>query len=166
MSDEERRDGGPGEPPRGGEGDDRPGSGAAHGEHGSGDGDTYQASVTVLEDGPREIPEDDPSFLARFKEFRLTSFAVAHRTSVVVLFVFIAIAGFLAYTNIPKESAPQIAIPLLVVNTMYPGVSPADIETLITRPLEDELNTISDIREMTSTRWRATRPSWWSSPRR
>jgi multidrug efflux pump len=161
MSDEERRDGGPGDTPGDGEGGDRPGSGAAHGDDlpgsgaargddGSGDGDTYQASVTVLEDGPREIPEDDPSFLARFKEFRLTSFAVAHRTSVVVLFVFIAIAGFLAYTNIPKESAPQIAIPLLVVNTMYPGVSPADIETLITRPLEDELNTISDIREMTS----------------
>ena len=97
------------------------------------------------------VPEHDPSFLDRFKEFRLTSFAIAHRTSVVVLFLFISVGGLLAYLNIPKESSPQIAIPLLVVNTVYPGVSPADIETLVTRPLEEELNTISDVREMTST---------------
>ena len=97
------------------------------------------------------VPEHDPTFLARFKEFRLTSFAIAHRTSVVVLFLFISVGGLLAYLNIPKESSPQIAIPLLVVNTVYPGVSPADIETLVTRPLEEELNTISDVREMTST---------------
>ncbi len=100
---------------------------------------------------PDEIREDDPTFLARFKEFGLTSFAVGHRTSVVMLFVFVTIAGLVAYLNIPKESSPQIAIPLLVVNTVYPGVSPSDIETLVTRPLEDELNTIPDVREMTST---------------
>ncbi|MEX0843168.1 MAG: efflux RND transporter permease subunit, partial [Gemmatimonadota bacterium] len=100
---------------------------------------------------PGRIPEDDPDFLARFKEFRLTSFALRHLTSVVMLFVLIAIAGFVAYVNIPKESAPQVAIPMLVVNTIYPGVSPADIETLVTRPLEDELNTISDVQEMLST---------------
>ncbi|TVR65739.1 MAG: efflux RND transporter permease subunit, partial [Gemmatimonadales bacterium] len=103
------------------------------------------------EGGAPRIPEHDPSFLARFKEFRLTSFAIAHATSVVVLFVFISVAGLLAYLNIPKESSPQIAIPLLVVNTVYAGVSPADIETLVTRPLEEELNTIADVREMTST---------------
>jgi multidrug efflux pump len=97
------------------------------------------------------IPEHDPEFLARFKEFGLSSFAVAHRTTVVMLFLFITVAGLLAYRNIPKESSPQITIPMVAVNTVYPGVSPADIETLVTRPLEDELNGISNIREMTST---------------
>ena len=38
-----------------------------------------------------------------------------------------------------------------MVNTMYPGVSPADIESLVTRKIEEELNTISDIKELTST---------------
>ncbi len=113
--------------------------------------DDYRPSVPVLDEGVRDIPEDDPAFLARFKEFALTTFAVGHRTSVVILFLFITVAGLVSYLNIPKESAPQIAIPLLVVNTMYPGVSPADMETLVTRPLEDELNTISEVREMTST---------------
>ena len=86
-----------------------------------------------------------------FKEFALTSLAVDNATSVVVLFVFITIAGLVSYQAIPKESFPETEIPLVMVNTMYPGVSPADIESLVTRKIEEELNTISDIKELTST---------------
>ena len=93
----------------------------------------------------------DIGFLARFKEFRATSTAVDHHTSVLVLFAFITIAGLLAYRAIPRESFPEIEIPMIAVNTIYVGVSPADIESLVTRPLEDELSTISDIKELTST---------------
>jgi multidrug efflux pump len=93
----------------------------------------------------------DPAALERFKEFALTSFALAHRTSVVALFIIISFAGLVAYRTIPKESSPEIAIPMVAINTVYPGVSPADMETLVTRPIEDELNTISDVREMVST---------------
>ncbi|TVP60324.1 MAG: efflux RND transporter permease subunit, partial [Gemmatimonadales bacterium] len=100
---------------------------------------------------PPRIPEDDREFLDRFKEFGPTSFSVGHRVSVVMLFLFVTIAGLFAYNTIPKESSPQIAIPLIAVNTVYPGVSPADMETLVTRVLEDELNRIADVREMTST---------------
>ena len=86
-----------------------------------------------------------------FKEFRLTSIAVDHSTSVMVLFVFIAIAGLLSYWTIPKESFPEAEIPIIAVNTVYPGVSPADVESLVTRKIEEELNTISDVKELTST---------------
>ena len=117
-----------------------------------GPNDPDRANLAWLEGGERRrVPEDDPAFLARFKEFGLTSFALAHRTSVVMLFLIVSFAGLVAYNTIPKESSPEIAIPILVVNTLYPGVSPADMETLVTRPLEDELNTISEVREMVST---------------
>ncbi len=96
-------------------------------------------------------PPDDPSLLDRFKEFWATSFAVEHRTAIVVLFALITLGGVVAYRAIPKESFPEIEIPMVAVSTVYPGVSPADIETLITRPLEEELNTISDLTELTST---------------
>ncbi len=92
-----------------------------------------------------------PRDLERFKEFGPTSFAVDHRTSVVVLVVIIAIMGLFSYRTTPKESFPEIEIPMIAVNTPYPGVAPADIESLITRPLEDELSTISDIKELSST---------------
>ena len=86
-----------------------------------------------------------------FKEFRLTSLAVDHSTSVMVLFVFVTIAGLLAYRSIPKESFPEFEIPTISVNTVYPGVSPSDVESLVTRKLEEELNTIADVKELTST---------------
>ncbi len=101
--------------------------------------------------GPQNVPKSDPMFADRFKEFRLTSFAVEHKTSVVMLLIIISLAGFLSYLGLPKEASPEIELPMIVVNTIYPGVSPADIETLVTRPLEEELNTISEVEEMTST---------------
>lgn len=86
-----------------------------------------------------------------FKEFALTSLAVDSSTSVVVLFAFVTVAGLVSYRAIPKESFPETEIPYVLVNTMYPGVSPADVESLVTRKLEDELKTIPDIKELTST---------------
>ncbi|MCA9737617.1 MAG: efflux RND transporter permease subunit [Gemmatimonadota bacterium] len=85
------------------------------------------------------------------KEFGMTSYAVEHRTSIFMMFVIISLAGILSYRSIPKESFPEIEIPMIAINTIYPGVSPADIETLVTRPLEEELNTISEIDDLTST---------------
>jgi multidrug efflux pump len=86
-----------------------------------------------------------------YRNFRPTTFAVKHPTSMLVLLVIIAIVGMLSYASIPKESRPEIVIPIVAVNTAYPGVSPQDIETLITRKIEDEVNTIPEIKELTST---------------
>ncbi len=96
------------------------------------------------------MDEMDNNKLRQYKEFGPTSFAVGHSTSILVLFVIIAIAGVISYRTIPKESFPEIEIPMIVVNTVYPGVSPADVETLVTRPLEEELSTISELEELTS----------------
>lgn len=85
------------------------------------------------------------------KEFRLSSFSINNRVSVLVMVVLIAILGVRAYTAIPKEAQPDITIPNILVITLYPGVSPVDMESLITRKLEEELATISDIKEMAST---------------
>ncbi len=97
--------------------------------------------------GPHGRERDPRSF----KEFVLTSLAVENRTSVVVLFAFVTIAGLVFYRAIPKESFPEIEIPSVAVNTVYPGVSPSDIESLVTRKIEEELNTISGLKELTST---------------
>ncbi len=103
-----------------------------------------------LDGRDEELPLDDPGFLMRFKEFGPTSFAVDHSTSMVVLLVIIGIMGLVSYRSTPKESFPEIEIPMIAVTTVYPGVSPADMESLVTRPLEDELSTISEIKELTS----------------
>ena len=86
-----------------------------------------------------------------FKEFPLTTLAIRNRTSVLVLFAFVTIGGLVSYNSIPKESFPEIEIPSIAVNTLYPGVSPTDIESLVTRKIEEELSTIGGLKELTST---------------
>jgi multidrug efflux pump len=89
--------------------------------------------------------------LARFREFSPTTFAVEHKTSVLVLLVIIAVMGALSYQATPKESFPELPIPMIAVNTLYPGVSPADVESQVTRVIEEDLATISEIQTLTST---------------
>jgi multidrug efflux pump len=85
------------------------------------------------------------------KEFGLSSWAITNRTTVFVITTIILIAGLVAYIQIPKESFPEIILPQIFVTTPYPGNSPEDIEKLITRPLEKEINAITGIDKITST---------------
>ncbi len=85
------------------------------------------------------------------KEFWLSSFSINNRISVLVLIVLVAVMGIVSYLTIPKESFPSINVPNIFVVTVYPGVSPEDMESLVTRKLEDELSNISDVKKMTST---------------
>jgi multidrug efflux pump len=86
----------------------------------------------------------------KFKEFFGTSWAIDNRTSVYVLASIISILGLMNYYFIPKEQFPQVVIPYIVVNTIYPGTSPSDIENLVTRPIEKQLKSISDVKKITS----------------
>ncbi|MDR9415373.1 MAG: efflux RND transporter permease subunit [Gracilimonas sp.] len=93
-------------------------------------------------------PVDDAS---NRKEFWLSTFSINNRISVLVLILLVAVLGIVSYITIPKESFPNITVPNIFVVTIYPGVSPEDMESLITRKLEDELSNISDVKTMTST---------------
>ncbi|MFC1485817.1 efflux RND transporter permease subunit [Candidatus Latescibacterota bacterium] len=80
----------------------------------------------------------------------LTGLAVRKSTTVLVLILFIFIAGLQSYFTLPREAAPDVKIPYMIVTTVYPGVSPADIENLVTRPIEQQLKTLAGVREITS----------------
>ncbi|RDV37172.1 hypothetical protein DV096_14405 [Bradymonadaceae bacterium TMQ3] len=82
---------------------------------------------------------------------RLTRFAIDHAVAVYVLIVCIILGGLLSYRSLPREAAPDIAIPIVMVSTPYFGVSPADIETLVTQPMERQFKNLRDLKEMTST---------------
>ncbi len=81
---------------------------------------------------------------------KITDVSVDNRTSVFILVFIIIIVGITSYTSLPREASPDVQIPLVIVSTQYFGVSPEDIESLITQPLEKELNTISEVKELRS----------------
>ncbi len=88
---------------------------------------------------------------ANKKEFGLSSLSVNNRTSVYVLSILILIIGFSAYNSMPKESFPEIKQPTIYVNSIYPGNSPLDMENLVSRPIEKEINTINGVKSLKST---------------
>lgn len=85
------------------------------------------------------------------KSFWLSNFALKNRTSVFLLTFLLAFGGIFAYVSIPKESFPEIVIPTIYIGTTYPGNSPSDMENLITRPIEKELQGINGVKDITST---------------
>lgn len=85
------------------------------------------------------------------REFGLSSLSVDNATSVVILTLIISVLGLGAYRTMPKESFPEIVIPTIYVGTPYPGNSPVDMENLITRPIEKELKSLNDIKDIKST---------------
>ena len=84
------------------------------------------------------------------KEFFATSWAIDNKISVYVLVFIISVFGIMNYFSIPKEQIPEIVIPMININTIYPGTSPADMENLVTRPLEKNLKSISGVKKITS----------------
>ncbi len=79
-----------------------------------------------------------------------TRFAIDHAVAVYVLVAVLSIAGLAAYVGMPREAAPDITIPVVVVSTPYFGVAPADIEQLVTRPIEEELQDVKNVDTITS----------------
>ena len=84
------------------------------------------------------------------KEFFATSWAIDNKISIYVLVFIIAVFGLINYYTIPKEQIPEIVIPMIIVNSVYPGTSPTDMENLVTRPLEKNLKSIGGVKKITS----------------
>ena len=85
------------------------------------------------------------------KEFGLTKLSLNNRNTVFFLLFLVVLMGITSYNNLPKDSYPEVEQPMVYVGTTYPGNSPVDIENLITRPIEKEINDISDIDNIKST---------------
>lgn len=62
----------------------------------------------------------------------------------------IAVLGIIAYNRLPAELNPRTDIPTLTVTTLYPGAGPQEIETLITRPLEDAVGSVGGLLDVFS----------------
>jgi len=78
--------------------------------------------------------------------------AAFNRTrTVLMLLIFLVIAGALAYRAIPKESEPDVPIPIIYVSMSHDGISPNDAERLLVRPMEKQLQTIAGVKDMKST---------------
>ncbi len=76
----------------------------------------------------------------------------ASRARMVLAFIFLSLlAGGYAYVGLPKEGEPDIEIPALFVSVPFPGISAADAEKLLVKPMETQLATLSGLDTMSGT---------------
>lgn len=75
---------------------------------------------------------------------------VGRSATVLLVAFFVLIGGIASYLDMPREAAPDVEVPFVMVSTPYAGVSPEDIETLITKPLENELAGIKRLKKLSS----------------
>ena len=77
--------------------------------------------------------------------------AIRNPVFIFIIVLIISLWGYISYRQIPREAAPDIQIPLLIVTIPFPGASPEDVESLITNKAEQELQTIKNLKEIKST---------------
>lgn len=81
----------------------------------------------------------------------LSKFSVKKPYTVIVGVVLIMILGYVTFTNMTVDLLPNMNMPYAIVMTTYPGASPEEVETTVTRPVEQSMATISNIKDMMST---------------
>jgi multidrug efflux pump len=87
----------------------------------------------------------------KLKQFGLSSLAVDNATSVFIITFMIFLFGIQSYQQMPKEQFPEVELPTVYINTPYFGNSAADIENLVTRPIEKEMQSVEGIKDIKST---------------
>jgi multidrug efflux pump len=81
---------------------------------------------------------------------RITQTALKFNTTVYVLIACIIVIGAISYRTLPLEAAPEVKVPMMIVSTIYPGVSPEDMERLVTNVMERELSDVKGLKKISS----------------
>ena len=84
------------------------------------------------------------------KEFKPSSWAIDNKTAIYVFTFILVLLGYSSYQNLPKENFPEVIIPKIFVQTIYPGTSPENMENLVTKQLEKQLKSTSGLKKITS----------------
>ena len=81
---------------------------------------------------------------------KITDLAIKKPIYVIVLFLVVAILGYLGYSSMKAELMPKFTPPSLNVQVIYPGASPTEVESSLTVKLEDVLSSMSGVESMRS----------------
>ena len=81
----------------------------------------------------------------------LTRFSISRPIIVSMLFIALAIYGVFAFFQIGRSLNPNVTFPIVVVSASYPGASPAEMERLVIKPIEDQIDGIDNLDQMSAT---------------
>ncbi len=82
---------------------------------------------------------------------RFITYAIEHARLTLATLAFLLAAGLVAYMTIPKEAEPDVKVPIIYVQLTQRGISPEDSERLLLRPVETQLKSVGNVKEMRAT---------------
>src|SRR6266700_276341 len=82
---------------------------------------------------------------------KFIDYAISHARLTIATLIFLLLAGLVAYVTIPKEAEPDVRVPIIYVQLSQRGISPEDSERLLLRPVETQLKSVGNVKEMRST---------------
>lgn len=80
----------------------------------------------------------------------ISRFSVRRPVTILMIILIVILIGVVSLTELPIDLLPDIEFPIAVVSTSYSGVSPEEMENLVTKPLENTLTTVGNIDTLTS----------------
>lgn len=80
----------------------------------------------------------------------LADVSIKRPTFITCIIIIMLAVGMLCINRLGVDLFPDVTFPVVTITTPYPGAGPAEIETLVTKPLEDEISTLSGIKRLTS----------------
>ncbi|PKL74767.1 MAG: hypothetical protein CVV27_18830, partial [Candidatus Melainabacteria bacterium HGW-Melainabacteria-1] len=83
--------------------------------------------------------------------FNISEFAIKRPVSTVMMIVCLLVVGVMSYLRLPVEQFPDVSFPIVSISTTYAGASAQEMETLVSRPIEDGVSAINGIEHITST---------------
>ena len=77
--------------------------------------------------------------------------AIQRPVTTVMAMLIVILLGVVSVTNLKEDLYPEFSLPFAAVITNYEGAGPREIETLVTKPLESSLGTVSSLKSISST---------------
>src|SRR5687767_3712393 len=88
--------------------------------------------------------------LRRRVAMKLVEFSLKRRVTISMCAVALVLFGMVAFTRLPINLLPDLSYPSLTVETRFPGAAPGEVETLVTRPIEELVGIVSGVQRLTS----------------
>ncbi|NAW50893.1 MMPL family transporter [Elizabethkingia argentiflava] len=79
---------------------------------------------------------------------KLAEISIKRPTLIIVLFTILTLGGILAYSSMGYELIPKFEINVVSVSTIYPGASPSEVETTVTKKIEDAVSSLENVKKV------------------
>ncbi len=81
----------------------------------------------------------------------ISGFCIKHKVAPILVFILLVIFGLTQFSNLSLALMPDLDLPYSVVMGVYPGASPEDVEDLVTKPIEEAMAGVSNLKKLSST---------------